>query len=1208
MAKVLSNIIFNGIAVFILLISPVSQAEDIELYISEGVSTSQNRPKVLLIFDNSGSMDTEEEFKPPYDPDPDTDYDALDGLTRLSEEYIYYATGDSAENQPIPDSPTETRRFLASINGCHTAQLSLALYGVYTGKIREYTYQGNSGRWRDIPELSGESIQLIDCEDDVISEDNVNAKMKPSAIATSVVDLPDPQTGYPVDGEGTEADPEYYTPLVADSNVSWTGGQVTLFTANYLRWQQNDNIALIDRERIDVAKESVISLINSTPGVDFGMMVFNRNVDSDHSGGRIVHDIQEATLASKNRLVEIMEDEVGADTNTPLCETLYEASLYFGGLPIQWGNNDRAGSNGYNNLPLRDEDAEDGNSYESPFDACSDKIYVVYLTDGTPWEDEDANSLVLTRPGTDQTAITTNDNFLYRTRTRNGNTTNYYSYLPAIAGWMHDNDVNLNIDGDQTVSTYTIGFSEGAEAAESLLEETARRGGGSYTHASDSAELTRAFTTVLADLDSGNQSLTSASVASNNFDRAQTLDFVYYAMFSPDRGPRWNGNLKKYRVVDGVQEGANNVEALNAATGHFSNDVQSFWSDDVDGDVVSEGGVAEEIRSMTDRTILSNIGAGNALVALTTSTASASTNSEAFNSQEDLATELGVLNNTTDITAALDWITGHDVDDDDNDENVTEMRLDVFGDPLHSKPVVIQYSNDETYIFVGTNHGILHMFQDNGATVEEVTAFMPKEFISNIKDLRDNYTTEPKVYGADGAIADHIIDHNGNGIVDGDDTVWLFFGFRRGGSNYYALDVTDPTAPTVMWIIEGGTGDFAQLAESWSKPKIVYSKLNVSGGVARPTLIFGGGYHINKDDDGPGDEDGAGNAIYMVDAEDGTHLWDLAPGGETEFAGTDSIPSSIGTLDSDSDGLIDRLYAGDTGGNIWRVDMPGANSDDFSVFRLASLGGDASNLVDRRFFSEPAIVRTYITETISAVNRTGDTVIVEQEIPYDAILIGTGDRTDPVGTDTQDAFYMIKDENIITQQFTSETTPPMPTAPIGVDDLTDYSTNPVGVDSTPAESVGISAQNGWRIDFSIAGEKSTAKALVINNVVYFTTFTPPSSGAVSALSCNVASGSGWLYAVDLASGINRFDWSTNNNDNNDNDENADDAQPGGGLDDDRKVVISEQFLDAPTLFYNKQLDGDGNIIDTGGIIIGREVKEVPFNPETIRTYLFATEN
>ncbi|MBU2869395.1 PilC/PilY family type IV pilus protein [Colwellia sp. E2M01] len=1188
----MGGIFYSIIVSFILLFSASILAEDIDLYISESIKQTQTRPKVLLIFDNSGSMSTKENFKPSYDPKHN--YSALTGYSKLSDDYIYYGKGDSAVDVPIPDSPTETRRFLSAINGCQTAVDSLKNYGLYTGRIREYTFQGNSGRWTEIPEESGESIQVIDCEDDVTTNNLNNAKMKVSTLGNTVTNLPTPQSGLPIDGEGTKTLPQLHTSVPEDSNVSWSGPYVTLYSANYLRWQQNENIETKKRERLAVAKESVTTLIRTTPNIDFGLQVFNRNVDSKNSGGRIARGIEASTTNSINDLLTKIEDEIGSDTNTPLCETLYEASRYFGGISVDYGDNDYSGSY-YNEKPLRDTSVEDGGVYISPFTSCSDKVYVIYLTDGVPVSDGDADEKVKTRTAGSLTPITYSDKFEWKKNNR--------SYLPAMAGWMNTNDINLSLDGRQTASTYTIGFSKGAEDAESLLKETAKRGGGQYYFAEDSATLTAALTNVLANLQPSNETLTSASVASNNFDRTQTLDSVYYAMFKPDRGPRWQGNLKKYKIIDGVQTGANEIAAINSESGHFSSEVQSYWSSTVDGDDVEQGGVAETLREMKNRVIKSDLGANNGLVDLKYSDA---TSSYVFKTPSSLALALDVNNDESTIKEVLDWVNGKDVDDEDGDNITTgENRSDIFGDPLHSKPIVINYGDDNVYIVVGTNHGVVHMFKDDDLnnSIEETWAFMPKEFLSNIKGLRTNFTSADKIYGVDGAITSHITDHNGNGEVDrGDgDKVWLFFGYRRGGSNYYAMDVSDPNNPSVMWTIIGGSkseaGDFTNLGQTWSQPKVAYSKLNIVSGEPKPVLIFGGGYDESKDANTIGDIDDVGNAIYMVDAETGVLKWSLAPDGNTKFDGTDSIPASIATLDSDSDGLVDRLYAGDTGGNLWRVDMPSADISEFSVFRLASLGSEITDSEDRRFFSEPSIVRTYITETIDTkqLGEDNKSIIVQQEIPYDAILIGSGDKTDPLGKDTQDTFFMIKDINIRTKQFTSTSTPAMPLVPITINDLADYTDNPFEETLTSQEkealSLSVSLQSGWFIDLEQSGEKTTASAIVINNIVYFTTYTPPELG-VQSVSCDLPNGQGWLYAVDLSLGTSKYNWASEDSKNRD----------------DRIAFISEQFLGSPTLVVTQTKDPDTDELEVdGNLIVGRKMIDANFNPQMIRTYLYVTE-
>ena len=49
---------------------------------------------------------------------------------------------------------------------------------------------------------------------------------------------------------------------------------------------------------------------------------------------------------------------------------------------------------------------------------------------------------------------------------------------------------------------------------------------------------------------------------------------------------------------------------------------------------------------------------------------------------------------------------------------------------------------------------------------------------------------------------------------------------RRGGKNYYALDISSPDKPKQLWSkpIVGGSDGFEYLAQTWSKPQIAYIK------------------------------------------------------------------------------------------------------------------------------------------------------------------------------------------------------------------------------------------------------------------------------------------------------------------------------------------------------------------------------------------------
>lgn len=1093
------------------LVSTSLIAEDIELYIGNTAQRVGNKPQVLIVFDNSGSMSTSETVKPLYDPN--TVYPAVGGLNSLSDKFVYFTKGTGLDNAsvPVPDSPSESRRFLDAINSCEEARTRLETVGFYTGYIREYAFSGNSGSWQEIPDNNGANVEIIDCWDDIREENPNNAGIEKKK--GTIEALPD---GYPVDGLGSKGSPIYYTTDINASNTGFgTGEVVTLYSDNYLRYYQNTTLDDVDISRMDIAKSVITDLIESAPSVDFGLQVFNFNAydEYEYDGGRIVFGIQDMTDSATSTLVDIIDDDLTPQTNTPLCESLYESMRYFGGQAVYYGDGRRTKSD----VPARDKSIESGGNYITPYKGCSNEVYVIMMTDGVPTKDKAADGLISVLPGIGSKF--------------SGN------YLPALAGYMKNNDINSAIEGVQTATTYTIGFSSGADDAAPLLKEAAKLGGGEYYPAQDAAALLAALQSALVEILRVNASFTSPSIASNNFDRTETLDSVYYAMFLPDRGPRWQGNIKKLKLTDGKQVDREGNVAIDE-NGNIKATAKTFWSTSpvADGEEVSEGGVADMLRNKSTRKLLSDIGNSGALKTFNKINAS-----NFYGGDAALASSMNIAEEELD--SHINWHIGIDEDDSDADGSTTDIRKDVFADPLHSKPLVVNYggseSNQDVRIIVGTNAGVLHMFDDNGDTVDESWAIMFKEFLPNVAPLRANYASSDKIYGIDGSASIHLQDVNGDGSIDSSvgDKAWLYFGLRRGGSSYYAIDISDPDSPVMLWKIDETTEGFSRLAQSWSKPRITYSKNNIVSGVAKPVVIFGGGYSIAKDVAGVGQNDTIGNAVYMVDAESGSLKWSLTPdassGTNTQFTGlTDSIPSSIAILDSDSDGLTDRLYVGDTGANVFRVDMPSASPFDneapWTAFTIASLGGsEANSSDDRRFFNEPSIVRALITDTISTekTDANGDDYIevTRQDTPYDALLIGSGDRSTPSAIDTSDMFFMIKDKNIITQSFVGENPAP---STITISDLYNYTNDPFGQSlSATAQTeleIAVTSKEGWYIDFAADGEKSMSSATALAGVAYFNTFTPAES--VSGGQCTLNTGSGKLYAVDLAQGTSIYNW------------------------------------------------------------------------------------
>jgi type IV pilus assembly protein PilY1 len=267
--------------------SLASYSEDIELYIGDAAQRTGNKPQVLIIFDNSGSMNRLESVDKPYDPN--TVYPAVGSDNSLSEKFIYFTKGGiDGSSSLVPDSPGEKRRFLDAINSCATARERLASVGFYTGHIREYAFQGNSGSWQEIPDNNGANIDIVDCEDDVNlipANPEVNEGIKTTG--NTVEDLPD---GFPLDGGGSNQSPVYYTANASNSNVIWSGEVVTLYTDNYLRWAKSETLEQVNRTRLEIAQDTVTDLIESAPSVDFGLQVFNYNYSGEfvRDGGRVV--------------------------------------------------------------------------------------------------------------------------------------------------------------------------------------------------------------------------------------------------------------------------------------------------------------------------------------------------------------------------------------------------------------------------------------------------------------------------------------------------------------------------------------------------------------------------------------------------------------------------------------------------------------------------------------------------------------------------------------------------------------------------------------------------------------------------------------------------------------------------------------------------------------------------------------------------------
>ena len=706
------------------------------------------------------------------------------------------------------------------------------------------------------------------------------------------------------------------------------------------------------------------------------------------------------------------------------------------------------------------------------------------MTDGTPTYDEHADSLI---DGLSDMGSTSGNR------------------LDELAGWLYSNDLdNDATNGVQRVVTYTIGFT----IDHSLLSDTASKGGGRYYKADDATALTTSFQGAINEILITDTTFTSPAVAVNSFNRSRSLNDIYIAMFRPESGPRWHGNLKKYTIDDdGVIKDALGTPAIDPTTGNIRDTAKSHWSSAPDGGRVLNGGTGEVLanRNPTTRVLKVNSGTSGALENFNTSNTNLS------------LSDFGAAT-TTERDELINWARGIDIDDEDVDGLTTDTRPWLVGDPLHSQPLVINYgarsgfttSNPDIRILMGTNHGFLHMFGASDGV--EDWAFLPKNLLTLQKTLRENAASTDHPYGIDGSVAAHVIDIDRDGTISGSDKVYIYFGLRRGGNTYYAMDISDPDNPTFMWEKSATDTGFSEMGQSWATPSITYIP-----GYSNPVLVIGAGFDTNKDTHAVGTDDSKGRGILILDALNGALVWSVTPNAKsstnlqhTDL--TDSIPARVSVYDSNGDGVTDRLYVGDTGGNIWRVDMPGnalpdADQDTWSIFKLAELGGTTA-ADDRRFFNKIDVIRT----------RVGT-------LAYDGLAIGSGNRTHPNEKTVDDRFYMIRDTKVATSYHGTEPDDTPIPSPFDHTNLYDATDNLIQ-DGTTAEKASaittLASKNGWYINLEKTGEKTVADSVTLDGKVYFTTFSPDTT----TTSCVPVPGRGYLYAVDLHNATAVHDWDT----------------------------------------------------------------------------------
>ncbi|MEH6610817.1 MAG: hypothetical protein V7696_15730 [Halioglobus sp.] len=771
-----------------------------------------------------------------------------------------------------------------------------------------------------------------------------------------------------------------------------------------------------------------------------------------------------------------------------------------------------------------------------------------------------------------------------------------WNYLHAS-----DTDLVDFIPGNQQLSKSWVISQRSADGGwwgEESASAAAAGGAGGPMDFSQPNEIYHGIESAFVEIQSVSSTFVSATVPVNVFNQSRAVDEVFIGLFEPQENINWPGNVKKLKLTDDPNDPDRAFDAIVDANGNpgfatsgsnkgrISFNALTFWTDDTqllssaqldqnnssdpnnssyvpdmaDGRVVDRGGAGQKIPGLmqgytpvvgnsnggTNRTVYVE-DPGNAIDGLVDF-------SIALAAKSGIQASFGVTD-PNETRLLIRWARGQDLNDSDGDNQTEDSRFWILGDTIHSRPVALNYGdtganygedNPDVKLLFGSGNGSFHMLENTGTsrndhTGTEVFAYYPLELLDQVKARRSgtviNSGTEMQ-YGVDGTPAVLTNDANSDGsLVAGTDEAYVFFGLRRGGYSYHALDIIDVGRPKLVWRISetrsdgnSSTTDFDELGLTFSRPQVTKVSYN---GASVDALIFAGGYYGGADPNNPpsqfgkdvnSDEDSWGNAIYVVNARSGALIWKAVGGANVSASPTryvhpdmgHSMPSDVTVLETKG-GFAHRIYVGDTGGNVWRADIPpgdcpfdticATDSQDWReqnwfVSRLAELPATPNE--DVRFFHAPDVVESTLA---------GGTF-------FDGIIISSGNRADPLDTRftaSANYIYYLRDFRVAS----GDAAAVIPMSG-GVEipyynsgslaersNCTGDNDGNAGCDPIDPNA---SAPAGWKVALDNAvGEKGLATPLVDAGRVFATSYIPGSTGTCGSFT----EGNGRLYVLNL---------------------------------------------------------------------------------------------
>jgi len=474
------------------------------------------------------------------------------------------------------------------------------------------------------------------------------------------------------------------------------------------------------------------------------------------------------------------------------------------------------------------------------------------------------------------------------------------------------------------------------------LWHAAVNGRGQYFSAQDPAKLVSGLKEALANISS--QFGSGAAAATSNLEPVQGDNYIYVATYTTGK---WIGNLE--------------ARTINTTTGQPNK--QCVWAledvaaDDVAGTAACSGKLTPEADGATTRNILFN--KAGALANFTPSNVpDKSTNFNPVNLSQysSWSPEFQAAATPDNLINYLRGQTGFEARD-SNTYQLYRQREAVLGDIVDSKPVYIckpQFNyTDPGYqtfkdsfggtgactrtpmIYIGANDGMLHAINATATgsdTGKEEWAFVPTPAISEMWRLADaNYSTNHRFFVDGSQYVNNVCVSNCNS----ESAVWktiligaMGYGVVEGSnpdtgaarSGFYALDVTDPLNPILLWEKHSQSAGYTGKI-GFATGNVIIGKVMTGADTWRWAAVFASGY---KPADGQA-------RIFVIDAYTGNSIPGIA--NEIIVTGGDGLARiKAATNDPDKDATFSLVYGGDLSGNVWRINVEtGATAKIFST-------------------------------------------------------------------------------------------------------------------------------------------------------------------------------------------------------------------------------------------------------------------------------------